>query len=635
MKSRNTLATAIVGLLLIGVTGCGNLSDAPSLPTANQSSVTNVPGPPPVPLSKVEEVGQLISMPAGVASKAANNNVTRSSLAVFNPNILPEAVGVGAKRATQIDLFGDKSLEVELDPAYESGENAHCWTGKVVGDPGSAVVVGEFEGAYAGIITTKDASYGFRQVDDEHVLVEQGSKLSLCGLEVSADQKDKSDESGNEAAPPPPPLTPVSFIDVSFGYTGELLQARSRSSIGAVATAGLNYMNLALSNNQLTYRMRLASLIRVDNYAETGVVNSAVLDDLYNAKPTINPPTYRNDGLGNFVKSSDAAGADLVCLLVNRSSGNVGIAKLPKTEGQLSQTSDYRYTVVYLNHWDVVNTIAHEFGHNFGCRHERKEGEQGTDRVRPYAAGFLTPSGRGDIMTYAGSKVIPAFSSPNMVFDGERYGASDADNKRVINDTATYIDAHGDSAKFAPFSTTLPAGWTMFAMPFSRFSHFNLDKPGAVKAAWEYQAASGTYTQQVFSGAGFTTDDFLTFPKNFKACWVYCTEPVNLQVDGSHSSGGGVFLNGDSPIDPYLGKDISQGWNMVGCPLPYDVASTALEAFNVPLPTAVANSQLGNGGWMWNGQNYESLNFSSGSLGRFRAAWIYASANGKIRYRTH
>lgn len=85
-------------------------------------------------------------------------------------------------------------------------------------------------------------------------------------------------------------------------------------------------------------------------------------------------------------------------------------------------------------------TFAHEFGHVMGLAHNM-EVPDNYARM-PFAHGWVTPTCRGDIMSYACHR-YPVFSSPNIVINGEVMGNAEvADNVRALNLTGPIVSQY-------------------------------------------------------------------------------------------------------------------------------------------------------------------------------------------------
>ncbi len=132
----------------------------------------------------------------------------------------------------------------------------------------------------------------------------------------------------------------------------------------------------------------------------------------------------------------DAAGADLVSLIVERNDAGIeGIAWLMQ-----SPTVDFAplaFSVV-MRRTAASLTLAHEVGHNLGLAHDRDNA--GAAGVYPYAYGYRDPPYFRDVMSYpcqgTPCPLVPYFSTPDAFHAGRPLGRPDLeDNARALRQT--------------------------------------------------------------------------------------------------------------------------------------------------------------------------------------------------------
>ena len=321
----------------------------------------------------------------------------------------------------------------------------------------------------AASITLPDASYTIRpaprdsgdpasNADPIHVLVQINSDGFLP-----------------EAPPIVPTITPqaledaagtaadtAEFIDVLVVYTA-LAEAWASSQAGIV-----NWINLGISETNSAYAVsgvqQRVRLVHTEKVAYTEVGNfSTDLNSLRGGAP----------GLETVAALRNAYTADLVSMFVRPVGANLcGIAFLMTTVSTAFAPNGY--SVVDAPCSSPNGTLAHEFGHNMGLRHDWYMDAGATPFT--YAHGYVNLAGRfRTIMAYPDACTsqgvsctrLLAFSNPDMTHLGQPMGVAggtstacptgnalnmscDADERRALNDTALAV------ANFREFSTLRP-----------------------------------------------------------------------------------------------------------------------------------------------------------------------------------
>lgn len=123
---------------------------------------------------------------------------------------------------------------------------------------------------------------------------------------------------------------------------------------------------------------------------------------------------------------SRRTGADLTVALLPARFGlwsHCGLANV----GKLRRWPMASVTACYST---VRNTLSHELGHSFGLYHDRA---RNGDPFVETGHGYIAPSGRGTIMSYAESRV-PFFSSPKLKYRGVVYGDEQTDAVSALRD---------------------------------------------------------------------------------------------------------------------------------------------------------------------------------------------------------
>jgi hypothetical protein len=135
-------------------------------------------------------------------------------------------------------------------------------------------------------------------------------------------------------------------------------------------------------------------------------------------------------------KLRDAYRADVALLIVDDAKG-CGLAT------RVHADADEAFAVVHHECAATAYTVAHEIGHLIGARHELSMDK--TMTPFPYGHGFVNGVKWRDIMSYkescGGCPRLPIWSSPTLFVKGERAGASNVDNARVIAEEASRVAA--------------------------------------------------------------------------------------------------------------------------------------------------------------------------------------------------
>ena len=143
------------------------------------------------------------------------------------------------------------------------------------------------------------------------------------------------------------------------------------------------------------------------------------------------------DGDGVFAmvrRLRDEKRADVVALIVDDPSG-CGLST------RVAADADEAYVVVHHSCAALTYTLAHEVGHIIGARHDRDLDP--TPSPFPYGHGYVHGTKWRDIMSYrsscGGCPRLPFWSNPMVKVRGERAGAIDTDNARVLLEQAERV----------------------------------------------------------------------------------------------------------------------------------------------------------------------------------------------------
>lgn len=260
----------------------------------------------------------------------------------------------------RLDLFPDVSL-VAVRERMEPTASGVTWSGTLDGYPQSSVVFVQVGDELVGSVY---APFGFFRIgrgNDGAYLVQQ--------VDQRDDASDDSVPSGGpdpaDAADGSRPVARSSWrtladsgdvIDVMVVFSNDAL-AGMGGETRALATTDLMVAetNQAFRNSAVNTRLRLVHTVTID-YAESGTSST----DLARLRGS-------TDGFLDGVHAArDAAGADLVVLVVEEMPGFCGIGYV----NTLLSTGGSAFSVVRRSCASNGRTFAHEIGHNMGAAHD-------------------------------------------------------------------------------------------------------------------------------------------------------------------------------------------------------------------------------------------------------------------------
>jgi hypothetical protein len=212
-------------------------------------------------------------------------------------------------------------------------------------------------------------------------------------------------------------------IDVMVLYTasvaGKYVEVEKDLVALAIEEANGTFRNSGLPN----IKLRLVASRQIDYDEKDG----EHFDHLYRMA----------DGVGTFKnvrQLRDQSRADIVALIVDDASG-CGLST------RVAAEADEAYVVAHHSCAAVSHSLTHEIGHIIGARHDRNIDK--SVAPFPYGHGYVNGTKWRDIMSYKescdGCPRLPFFSSATVKIKGERGGAVDADNARVILEQAERV----------------------------------------------------------------------------------------------------------------------------------------------------------------------------------------------------
>jgi len=388
-----------------------------------------------LPREETGETGNRASFPSPAAAprpaQPAPEAVTRAfpSITEVTPDwrdFRPESVTVAP--------YPDLPVKFTRTALRDEGRYV-TWIGRNSNLPGASLVgVATAKGYDAILVMPGSSQFSYHVRGDTVVVAESVPGESGCGnAPAKQDRKERAVSAGLSYeisyAPGIGPLpdtyadTAPLKVDVLIAYDADTLAAAAAKSSDPVGyidgqmKALLETSNLTLSQSLVTaFAWRYIGAVAAPAYTRTGKLE----DDLNAMEP--------GGAIASWVKSTRyQRGADQITMLVGGTNNWGGYASSPK---QVATSADYAASVIKWG--ESYLSFAHEWAHNFGCKHDRGHysvvdpkgpAVAAPDRdgywcygqlwPNPPVPGVPDPGTSGTIMSYA-DYLIPYFSNPNI-----------------------------------------------------------------------------------------------------------------------------------------------------------------------------------------------------------------------------
>ncbi len=333
------------------------------------------------------------------------------------------------------------ALRVVIDDSEMLGPDRFTSTGHLEGRPDSRAVFAWNEGfLHASIDDAALGSFALRAATEEfsQFYLVDPALVAPCGgvrtpvvdaaaLRAAVERQARAAELGASPATPSAPIAAAdnsqrAEVHVMMAYTQSVLTTLSGSArtaaLQSAFDAAIAKVNSDFAASAVTARVKLVRIAETpydENAAPSGAVQDTALTALYKT----------DDGqMDELHALRDAAGADLVCLALNRADfASSGLAFVMVEPGR-NTNALFAFSVVHYGTIAGTALVSHELGHNFGCAHDREHVPldpttgQLVGGAYPYSFGyrFLASDGRQyhDIMSYDPGTGLSFFSNPNL-----------------------------------------------------------------------------------------------------------------------------------------------------------------------------------------------------------------------------
>ncbi|MGE0360598.1 MAG: reprolysin-like metallopeptidase [Vicinamibacterales bacterium] len=375
----------------------------------------SVSAQPPAPRPLFDEPAGAAAAPLAAAEDRRGPRVVRRRAARLQASALDAAARAGLAGDTapllELNLFSDVTLRAAFERSEADRLGHRTWVGRVTGDPYSAVTLTWRDQTIVGSVQSAGRLYRIQGAMDAAVVDEVdpatfGEELEPVAVAAEA----RADVADAPAAADPPQDGEVADILVYYTTAAKNGQG-GVSAIQALIATAVADANTAYARSGIAATLRLAGAVEWTGYVESSTDMGADLSALR--------------GNAGVAAARDAAGADLVALIVNATAGGAcGV-------GYLGPSASYAHSVTARTCIVGNYTFAHEVGHNFGSHHAPEDGASGA--WQPYGYGYkdYTANFR-TVMAYAPGTRILNFSNPAVLHNGRVTGSATQQNAQSL-----------------------------------------------------------------------------------------------------------------------------------------------------------------------------------------------------------
>ncbi len=201
------------------------------------------------------------------------------------------------------------------------------------------------------------------------------------------------------------------MMAVTQNVLSTLAGAARTAALQSAFDASIARVNRDLAASLVTARVKLVQVAET-SYDETKSAGNKVQDEALTALQSA------TDGqMDELHALRDQSGADLVCLVLNRSDfSSSGLAFVIDTPGDTTNAL-FSFSVVQYSSVAGTSVVSHEFGHSFGCAHDRENAFAPGAYGYSYGYRFFGADGvrYRDIMAYPPGAELGYFSNPSII----------------------------------------------------------------------------------------------------------------------------------------------------------------------------------------------------------------------------
>jgi len=352
-----------------------------------------------------------------------------------------------------LNLFDDVYFKARIYQVEQTFSGGTSYVGFLEGIPGGEVVMVKGDGILSANINSGRHLYRVRYIaGDLHSVQEVDHSRFPSELPpVPVDLK-PADEKTDA------PSDTGIYIDALVVYTADARTAAGgTAAMGTLIDLGITESNAGYSNSGVTQRLRLVHTAEVA-YDETGFDWSTCLTRLKD----------KSDGyMDNVHTLRDTYRADEVALIVNQGA-YCGLGYLMQTLSSSFEAN--AFCLVSIDCATGYYSLAHEWGHNMGCAHDRANAANAG--VYDYSYGYQDPDEAfRTIMAYdcpGGCPRVNYWSNPDKTYGGKPMGVvyTDplaADNRKSLNNTLSTVRNFRQEISTSSITVVSPNGGETWA----------------------------------------------------------------------------------------------------------------------------------------------------------------------------